>query len=476
MARASGVLMHVSSLWGEYGSGSFGKEACRFIDFLVEAGFSYWQVLPFCAPDEYNSPYKSDSSFSGNYSFVDLPTLAQKGLLSQEELEEAKQASPYLCEFDRLKKERFALLKKAAARVKDRREIENFIAKEPHLLSYCRFMTLREANGGKPWQEWSQTREDPETLFAWKFIQFEFFTQWQAVRRYAQTKGVKIIGDVPIYVSADSADVWSDPGMFQLDERGYPLRVAGVSPDYFCEDGQLWGNPLYDWKAMKQDGYRWWKDRIAFMAKLFDGVRIDHFRAFASYWAVPASAQTAKEGKWVKGPGMPLVRALKEAAGKMEIIAEDLGDITPDVVKLVKDSGFPGMRVFQFGFLGEKNSTHLPHNYPANCVAYTGTHDNNTLLGYLWELDDAARARMLSYCGHTGDWGKGCESILRTVMASHADLAVFPIQDLLGYGCDTRLNTPGKAENNWAYRVTAQQLQEVDKERFLRLNQTYCRI
>ena len=463
MKRASGVLMHVSSLWGDYGCGSFGKEAKAFIDFLKKSGFSYWQVLPFCMPDEYNSPYKSYSSFSLNPCFLDLPTLFAKGLVTAEELESARQTSPWLCEFDRLRKERLPLLKKAASRVKDRRAVDEFFRGEPQLLSFCRYMAEREGEG-------------EEGAEAWKFIQYELFCQWQEVRRYAKARGVKLIGDVPIYVSPESAEMKSEPQMFQLDKEGRPLKVAGVSPDYFCEDGQLWGNPLYDWKAMKKDGFRWWRERIGFMSRLFDAVRIDHFRAFASYWAIPAEAETAREGKWVKGPGMPLVRALKEAAGEMEIIAEDLGDITPDVVKLVEDSGFPGMRVFQFGFLGEKDSIHLPHNYPANCVAYTGTHDNNTLLGYLWELDDATRREMLAYCGHVGDWGRGCESILRTVLASHARLTVFPVQDLLGFGCDTRLNTPGKAENNWAYRVTKEQLEALSCEEFYRLNQRYCRI
>ena len=475
MERKSGVLMHVSSLFGKYSSGSFGEEAKYFVDFLADCGFSYWQVLPFCMTDEYNSPYKSYSSFSGNPYFVDLPTLYEKGLLTAEELKAAEQSSPYLCEFDRLQEERFELLKAASKRVRDKAPIKTFIENSPYLNAFCRFMALREANGGTPWQTWTVETPDESILFAWQFIQYEFFTQWQEIRRYANGKGIKLIGDIPIYVALESADVWSAPDQFQLDKKQNPTHVAGVSPDYFSADGQLWGNPLYNWKAMKQDGYRWWCDRIRHMATMFDTVRIDHFRAFASYWSIPASSETAKAGKWIKGPGLPFIKAIKAAAGKTEIIAEDLGDITPDVYKLVQDSGFPSMKVFQFGFLSDDNSTHLPHNYPANAVAYTGTHDNNTLLGYLWELDDPTRQKMLAYCGHSGDWKSGCESIIRTMFMSHADLVMMPIQDLLGYGCDTRLNTPGKADGNWAYRITKEQLDAIPKARFRELNRMYHR-
>lgn len=475
MERKSGVLMHISSLYGDYSVGSFGKEAKEFIDFLADCGFSYWQVLPFCMVDEYNSPYKSYSSFSGNLFFVDLQHLHEDGLLNQEELEAAKQKTPYLCEFERLHSERFELLYQAAMRIKNRSTVERFISASPYLDAYCNFMALKAANNDLPWHEWKVQTVDRDVLFAWKFIQYTFFMQWNEIRAYANSKGIGLIGDIPIYVSLDSADVWSAPDQFKLDKNGQPTHVAGVSPDYFSEDGQLWGNPLYNWGEMKKDGYKWWCERIKHMANMFDAVRIDHFRAFESYWSIPASAKTAKEGKWIKGPGLPFVKAIKTAAGETLIIAEDLGDITPEVHKLVKDSGFPGMKVFQFGFLSDDDSTHLPHNYPNNCVAYTGTHDNNTLLGYLWELDDVTRQRMLAYCGHKGDWGTGCESIIRTVFASHAGLVIMPIQDLLGYGRDTRLNTPGRADGNWAYRITKEQLHTVDRNRFKTLNKLYAR-
>ena len=475
MSRNSGVLMHISSLFGDYSIGSFGKEAKQFIDFLSDCGFSYWQVLPFCMVDEYNSPYKSYSSFSGNLYFIDLELLKDQGLVTEEELKNARQTDPYLCEFDRLRKERFSLLKRASARICDKKCIESYIDRSPYLKAFCEFMAYKAANNDAPWYEWKSYDLDEEILFAWKFIQYTFIQQWLDVKKYANEKRIRLIGDIPIYVSLDSSDVWSAKEQFQLDNNGMPTHVAGVSPDYFSADGQLWGNPLYNWREMKKDGYKWWCDRIRHMSMLFDAVRIDHFRAFASYWSIPASSKTAKAGKWIKGPGLPFVNALKKAAGETEIIAEDLGDITPDVLKLVHDSGLPGMKVFQFGFISQDNSTHLPHNYPANSVAYTGTHDNNTLLGYLWELDDETRLRMLAYCGHTGDWQTGCDSMIRTLFASHSNLVILPIQDLLGYGCDTRLNTPGRADGNWAYRITKEQLASIDRDKWKTLNQIYYR-
>ncbi len=475
MNRKSGVLMHISSLYGDYSIGSFGKEAKEFVDFLAECGFGYWQVLPFCMVDECNSPYKSYSTFGGNPYFVDLNILNQKGLVTDNELTEFRQQTPYVAEFVRLYHTRVSLLKKASSRVADRTPIEEFIKEEPYLNKFCQFMALKDANGEKAWIDWDTDKYDEDVFFAWKFIQYEFFTQWAEIKTYANLKGIKIIGDMPIYVSLDSCDVWSNRTQYLLDKDGRPTHVAGVPPDYFCEDGQLWGNPLYNWDEMKKDGFTWWCDRISHMSRMFDAVRIDHFRAIESFWCVPASAQTAKEGKWVKGPGMDLINAIKKASNQIEIIAEDLGDITPEVNKLVEDSGFPGMRVFQFGFLSEGDSTHRPHNYPANCVAYTGTHDNNTLLGYLWELDGNLRNSMLSYCGHEGSWESGLKSIIRTVYQSHASLVILPIQDLLGYGSDTRLNIPGKADGNWQYRLTREQIAGIDKQYFKKLRQMYFR-
>ena len=477
MKRQSGILMHISSLYGDYSIGNFGKSAYEFIDFIREAGFSVWQVLPFTVTDEYNSPYKSFSAFGGNPYFIDPETLCKNGLISASDLENCKQTTPYACEFERLGKERLALLRKAYSNITDKSEIDRFIEANPRLEAFSRFMTLREQNGGKPWQEWeSDEITDTETLGLWKFIQYEFFRQWYAVKDYANSKGISIIGDIPIYVSDDSCDVWENRRLFQVNEKGYPSQVAGVPPDYFAEDGQLWGNPLYDWDELKKDGYGWWKERIDHALKMFDGVRIDHFRAVEAYWSVDAKEKTARNGKWVKGPGIELVNAIKEGHEDKLIIAEDLGDITDEVRALVEESGFPGMRVFQFGFLDDGNSIHMPHNYIRNSVAYSGTHDNNTLFGFLWESDDAVRRRALDYCGFAGgDWGGATPLLLRAVFSSVSDLAIIPVQDFLMYGSDTRINTPGVASGNWSYRVTKEQLKNADIGFFKSLNRIYRR-
>ena len=474
--RASGVLMHISSLHGDYSVGSFGKEAYEFVDFLADAGFSYWQVLPFCIPDECDSPYKSVSAFSGNPYFIDLPTLAKEGLITEAELEEARQEAPFVTESRRLTLQRELLLRHAASRVKDKREILDFMKDHPYIDEACRFLALSKANCFLPWQKWKTTEYDEHDYFYHAFTQYTFCRQWAELKAYANARGIRFIGDLPIYVGLDSADVYFHPDQFELDEKGDPLGVAGCPPDYFSEDGQFWGNPLYRWDVMKKDGFVWWRARMAHMLEMFDGVRIDHFRGIESYWRIPATAKSAKEGKYHKGPGMAFVRAMREVAGDQLIIAEDLGDIPPAVQKLLARSGFPGMRVFQFAFLGDPETPHLPHNYIENCIAYTGTHDNNTLLGYVWEQDDANRRLMLEYCGYTdADWDKSYDSILRTMLRSSAGTVIFPIQDLLGFGADTRMNTPGRAEGNWGYRITKEQLMALDREKFRRLNTLYGR-
>ena len=438
MKRESGVLMHISSLFGNYSSGSFGEEARYFIDFLAESGFSVWQVLPFCMPDDCKSPY--------------------------------------LCEYERLASERVSLLAVAAARVKDRSEILAFIKSHPRLAEAAEFLALHEENGGRPWQERTVTEPSLDRLFVWQFIQYAFYRQWQSVREYERSRGVKIIGDLPIYVALDSADVYFHREDFQLDEKGYPLAVAGVPPDYFSKDGQLWGNPLYNWDRMERDGFAFWRDRISYSLELFDGVRIDHFRGLEAYFSIPANSDSAKEGHWEIGPREKIVDAIRDVAGDSLIIAEDLGDITDVVRALLDYSGFPGMRVFQFAFLGDRETPHLPHNYSTNCVAYSGTHDNNTLLGYVWEMDEATRADVFDYCGNvSGDFSEGVSSIKRTLLASVAPIVIFPIQDVFGFGADTRMNTPGRAKGNWAYRITRDQLDYVDRTELLKKNRIFGR-
>lgn len=477
MKRASGVLMHVSSLWGDHSEGSFGQAAKEWIDFLCECGFTYWQTLPFCLPDEYNSPYCSFSTFSVNPYFIDLPMLQREGLLTKAEVDGAKQKTPYSCEFSRLAKERFALLNKAAKRCTDKDGIAEFLEKHSRTADFCKFMAIKASNNDLPWTEWTTDEVDEDVLQLWQFMQYTFFRQWKEIKDYANSKGISIIGDIPIYVALNSSDVWAAPEQFQLDKENKPTGIAGVPPDYFSADGQVWNNPLYDWDKMEEDGFTWWKDRISFMCELFDGVRIDHFRGLESYFSIPAGETTAKNGKWVKGPGMKLINALREVCPDKLLIAEDLGDITPEVIELVKESGCPGMRIFQFAFLGDPGSTHLPHNYDNHCIAYTGTHDNNTLLGYIWELDDETRKHVLEYCGYFDeDWDNGYDAILRTMFQSHAGLLILPVQDLLLYGRDTRLNKPGTSDDNWSYRITKEQLKKIDKEKFLEWNKMYGRI
>ncbi len=463
--------MHVSSLYGDYSIGTLGKEAFEFIDFLSECGFGIWQVLPLCMTDSFNSPYSSKSSFGFNPYFIDLPTLFSKGFITEEELNSAKSSEKYLVEFERLRSERLPLLFKAAKRagrdLKTREEMSRFFAERPYLAAAARFLSIKDKNGGAPWQEWQNKEIDEECLFAWQFIQYEFFCQWSKIKKHAEKKGVKIVGDMPIYVSLDSADVWSEPENFLLDSKGYPLSVSGVPPDYFSPDGQLWNNPIYDYKRMEENGFLWWKTRIKHMLSLFDGIRIDHFRGFDAYWSVPSGAKSAREGKWIEGPSRKIIDAIRSETKDALIIAEDLGDITDSVRELLSYSKFSGMRVFQFAFLGDYLSPHLPHNYINECVAYTGTHDNNTLLGYLYECDAATRVKIFEYCGYRGSSiDEGARQVMSVMLRSSAGAVIFPIQDILGFGADTRMNTPGVAKGNWAYRVTAEQLSSLNREKY----------
>lgn len=475
LSRASGVLLPVFSLPGAYSVGSFGREARGFVDFLRAGGFRWWQVLPFCLPGKGNSPYQSFSAFSYNYAFIDLPTLAEEGLLTRAELDAARGQNPFACEYDRTGEERFALLSRAAARFGDRAAVEEFLAARPRTAAFCRYMALRRANDDRPARAFVTDRYDGAYYFALAFTQYQFCRQFDALHAYAAANGVRLLGDIPIYVDAESADVYENPGIFQLREDGTPAAVAGVPPDCFSETGQLWGNPLYRWDAMREDGFSFFTDRIRHELASFDGLRIDHFRAFASYYSIPADATDARGGKWVRGPGRELMDVLRRTAGEKLLVAEDLGGDTPDVEELLSYSGLPGMRVLQFAFL-EKDSPHLPYRYPAHAVAYTGTHDNNTLLGYLFALPEATRRRVFAYCGYPGTEIDGAlPYVIRTMYASHADLLILPLQDLLGFGEDTRINRPGTAAGNWTYRVTEEQLSRVDPARFAALADLYGR-
>lgn len=474
--RAAGVLAPIFALPSGYSSGNFGPCAYTFVDLLKESGFSYWQVLPFTVTDTFHSPYASPSAFSLNPFFLDLEDLCGRGLLTEEELCSARERVSFACEYERLEQERIALLKRAALRFTDDAALGTFLALHPYTEEYCRFEALRAANGGVPWQAFRVDTPDAEVYRTYAFISYIFWEQWARLHAYANERGISVIGDIPIYVSLNSADVCFHPSLFKLTEYGDPTGVAGVPPDYFSEDGQLWGNPLYDWETMKEDGYLFWRARIRHMLSLFDGVRLDHFRGFDTYFDIPFGAPNAKSGVWREGPRAPFIDMLKEEAGDALLIAEDLGELFPSVEELLRYSGFPGMRVFAFAFDGE-DSQHIPYRYPHNTVAYSGTHDNNTLLGFLYELPEEKRREYYRYCRYGGnELCEGCHAAIETLYASHAGLVILPVQDLLCYGSDTRFNTPGRADGNWRYRVTEEDIRAVDRKYFYTLAKRYGRI
>lgn len=466
--RASGVLMHISSLPGPGGIGCLGREAYSFVDFLAHSGQKYWQVLPLGPPARGNSPYSSLSAFAGNPLFIDIQSLARQGVLPESDYLDLPRESEHKADFEAAWAYRLPLLRKAFHRGRDfryAREIASFRKKHAFWLEdYALFMALRESFEGASFHIWPERfrLRDPEAIKIaradmedeigfWVYVQYLFFEQWQRLRAYARKKGVRIIGDMPIYADIDSADCWSNPDIFQLDEELAPTAIAGVPPDAFSKTGQLWGNPLYEWNTLRITGYRWWKARVRMAQELFDTVRIDHFRALESYWAVPAGARTAEAGKWRKGPGIGFVRAIKRAAPKLDFIAEDLGLLTPAVHRLLEKSGFPGMRVLLFAFDPKEESAYLPHNLPRGCVCYVGTHDNDTARSWLEEAPRASAdfaRRYLNLAPEREHWG-----FIRAAYASPADLVIVQMQDFLGLGGDARMNVPGVAEGNWGWRL-----------------------
>lgn len=495
MKRCGGVLCHISSLPGKYGIGTLGEGARLFVDFLKESGFGLWQILPVGPCDFYNSPYSGESLFAGNVLFTDPGILFEKGLITKDELESAEFSDIYVTQYDALKKTRPALFRAAFGRISesDREEICAFDRENTWLHGYALYRAIKDRFSGAPWYEWEKPyrmrdkkalslfeKEHAEDIFYHKFLQWEFSRQWASLKEYANKSGVGIVGDMPIYPAYDSADVWYNPQLFMLDDDLSLTHCAGVPPDYFCADGQLWGNPLYNWNEMEKTSYRFWLDRIKLTLTRCDAVRIDHFRAFCAYWAIPAG-QSAKNGRWLPGPGMKLFNAVKKELKNPNIIAEDLGDIDDDVRSLLKESGFPGMGVMQFAFISDGDSVHLPHNYSRHTVAYTGTHDNTTILGWLWESTPESRNYALSYCGFEGDWGQGgpgslvIRSIIRTLWRSSALSAIVPVQDLCGFGGDTCMNHPGTAEDNWCFRLTKDALGSIDKDFYKSLNGLYKR-
>jgi 4-alpha-glucanotransferase len=495
--RSSGILLHPTSLPGSYGIGDLGLQARRFVDFLAGSGCTLWQVLPLGPTGYGDSPYQCFSAFAGNPYLISPDILLEQGLLTRDDLSAMPDWSPAEVDFGRLYTWKPGLLKKAYARFESmpggslRTGFDRFrLESASWLEDYALFMALKESNGGAPWNQWPEPlrARQPQALnqarksFAASischaFIQFLFFSQWEALREYAHGQGLRIIGDIPIFVAMDSADVWSHPELFYLDEAGNPTVVAGVPPDYFSPTGQLWGNPLYRWEAHKETGYQWWIERVGATLKTVDIVRIDHFLGFAAYWEVPGSAKTAEKGRWAPGPGAELFEAIRQAlapnAGEgLPIIAEDLGVITPAVIELRDAFNLPGMRILQFAFSGPDN-VFLPHHYVPNCVVYTGTHDNDTTLGWYQSAppheQDFAR-RYLRSDGTDFPW-----DLIRAGWSSVAVFALAPMQDFLKLGTGARMNFPGKLGGNWAWRMHEDGLSEELKDRIRELNRLYGR-
>lgn len=463
--------MHLSSLPSPYGIGTMGQAARDFIDFLKRGGQSYWQILPICPTSYGDSPYQSFSTFAGNPYFIDLEELTEKGLLETSDYSEVDwESTPDKVNFGALYEKRYPILHKAVERFlkTPAEDFESFCKEHAFWLEdYALFMTLKRAHNGSSWLDWPKelrNREKDvlaearivhaEQILFWKVLQYLFFTQWKSLRTYANENGIDIIGDLPIYVALDSVDVWANPDLFQLDENRVPVEVAGCPPDGFSATGQLWGNPLFNWEGMKADNYSWWVKRIGFLCQVYNVLRIDHFRGFDSYFAIPYGDDTAVNGQWKKGPGMALFEAVEKSIGRQRIIAEDLGFMTDSVRKLLADSGFPGMKVVQFGFDSRdtNNEDYLPHNYKYNYVAYVGTHDNDTIMGWLESADAKDVAHAKEYL-RLNDPANYHWDMMRALWGCVAKLAIVQAQDLLGLGSESRMNTPSTNSNNWTWRA-----------------------
>ena len=479
MKRESGILLSVSSLPSKYGIGCFSKEAYEFVDQLKEAGQSYWQILPLGPTSYGDSPYQSFSTFAGNPYFISLEELIEEGVLSRKECEEADFGkNPKSVDYAKVYAARYPLLRKAYERSSISRNQEFLQFREENkwwLKDYALFRAVKTRFGEKAWTEWAEDirlrwqnaldyyRE--ELYFDIEFheyLQFTFTKQWKKLKAYANSQGIRIIGDIPIYVAMDSADTWAHPELFQLDGDNGPLAVAGCPPDGFSAVGQLWGNPLYRWEYHKNTGYKWWLERLSYCYRLYDVVRIDHFRGFDQYFSVPAGAETAVEGCWEQGPGIDLFNTVRSALGEKEIIAEDLGYVTDSVRQLVKDSGYPGMKVLEFAFDSRDSgcaSDYLPHNYPENCVVYTGTHDNETITGWYRSIRLEEQKLARDYLDdHYTPENELHRSFISLIMRSQARMCIIPLQDYLGLDNKARINTPSTVGTNWKWRLTPGQM------------------
>ena len=467
--RGSGILMHITSLPSPYGVGTLGREAYAFIDFLAAAGQTHWQILPLTPTGYGDSPYQSCSTYAGNHYLIDLDLLQQEGLLDHADYANIDWGEdPQRADFGRLYNHRLSVLRIAYSRFAGSEEFDRFCGENsPWLSDFALFMALKERFGGKAWFQWEECLKRREADAIWQarqelkdeirfysFVQYLFARQWNHLRQYAAQKNIRIIGDVPIYVPLDSSDVWASPELFQLDANLTPTAVAGCPPDAFSEDGQLWGNPLYRWDVLAQDGYEWWIRRLEAAGRLYDVVRMDHFRGFEAYWSVPYGDSTARNGQWVKGPAMDFISTVRRRLPNLELIAEDLGFLTQEVLDLRDDSGLPGMKILEFAFDSREPSEYLPHTYISNTVCYTGTHDNMTMRQWFETAGADAVAYATEYMNLRPEeglvWG-----VIRTAFASVSDLCVVQMQDYLNLGAEARMNFPGVASGNWTWRMAA---------------------
>ncbi|MEM8642353.1 MAG: 4-alpha-glucanotransferase [Cyanobacteria bacterium P01_G01_bin.54] len=493
--RASGILLHPTSLPGNCGIGDLGEAAYRFVDFLVESGQQVWQVLPLGPTGYGNSPYLSYSALAGNPLLINLEWLVADELLDQADLESLPVFPVYEVDYEGAIACKLPLLKKASQRFLKAAKPERLASfnafcqsQADWLDDYALFMALKSANDSASWYDWKPkiAKRDPQALaqaqaqlkdeiFFHQYVQAEFFRQWSSLKQYANDNGVQIFGDIPIYVAHDSVDVWAHSDIFQLDEDGQPEAMAGVPPDYFSETGQLWGNPVYNWEVLQETKFKWWIGRIQGMLNYVDLMRIDHFRGFEAFWSVPGDETVATNGEWVEAPGAEFFQILQETLGDLPIVAEDLGVITPEVEALRDQFGFPGMKVLHFAFDSGPGNSFLTFNHSLNCVVYTGTHDNNTTLGWWQERDEEAVGRVFDYFG-----GEPPEPInwalIRMAMSSVGQLAVFPLQDVLDLGAESRMNTPSQAEGNWGWRYAALQLTPERVARLKELTTLYGRL
>jgi len=489
--RKAGVLLPISCIPSKYGIGAFSKEAVSVVDFLKKSGQKLWQILPLGPTSYGDSPYQSFSCFAGNPYFIDLEKLIEKGWITAADCEASGYGKDLVyIDYEKLYLGRFKVLKKAfeASKIEKNEDFQKFCLENSDWLdNYSLFMAIKNAHKDVCWVEWPEElklrktkaierakKDYKEDILFHKFMQYEFFVQWMELKAYANASGIKIVGDIPIYAALDSSDVWAQPELFQLDKSGQPKRVAGCPPDAFSDDGQLWGNPLYTWDYHKKNGYKWWMRRFKKVFSLYDIVRIDHFRAFDEYFSIPFGDPTARNGEWVAGPGIELFEIMKKELGKKEVIAEDLGFLTPSVLKLVKKTGFPGMKVLLFAFNPSEPSAYLPQNHVKNCIVYTGTHDNDTIEGWICSASKAEVRFAKKYLGVKSNKNLR-EAIMRAGLSSVADTFIAPIQDYLGLDNAARINRPSTLGGNWVWRLTPEQLSDQLAEEMASLAKLYDR-